>query len=121
MLQTRDKLSAEAIAEYTKVYGYYKSCFDAIRAKNKPKKPIDLYEFTFDKYKDFKETITHKQFLQYDNRKKGKRILIHASEVGIKLPSQSEKWQSDGTFRSAPKPFKQVYLIIAGKTRFYFC
>ena len=73
MLQNRGKFSTDTIAEYTKGYGYYKSFFDAIRAKKKPKMPSDLDEFTFDdpEYKNFKETITHKQFLQYDNGKKG--------------------------------------------------
>ena len=34
-LQTNQELSAEAIALYTKGYFHYKSCFDAIMAKNK--------------------------------------------------------------------------------------
>ena len=57
-------ISAEAISEYTKGYGYYKSCFDEIRAKNKPKIPSELDEFTFDldAYNKFRETIFKKQF-----------------------------------------------------------
>ena len=99
-MQTRDKISAEAIAEYTKGYGYYKSYFGAIRAKNKPKMPSDLEEFTFDDpdYKKFRDTITNKQFLQYDNGKRGNRILIHSSEVGMKLLSQSINGKVTGRF-----------------------
>ena len=39
----------------------------------------------------------------------------YASEVGIKLLSESARWQSDGTFFCAPKPFKQAYYIMGGK------
>jgi len=40
---------------------------------------------------------------------------IFASEAGIKLLSESTRWQANGTFFCAPKTFKQVYYIMAGK------
>ena len=117
-LQTKQGVSAEAIALYTKGYSHHKSCFDAIRAKNKPKNPFDLVDFNFllGEYVKFGQTISFKPFLQYDNRNNdGNRILIFASEVGLKILGQSKKWQSDGTFHCAPKPFKQVYYTMGGK------
>ena len=47
-LQNDYKISASEIAKFTKGYMHYKSWFDAIRAKNKPKIPKELDEFNFD-------------------------------------------------------------------------
>jgi hypothetical protein len=107
-----------SIALYTKPYKHYKSGFEAIRAENKPKQPDNFDDFDFDNdaFQNFTQTITKKEFLQYDNKNKnGNRIQIYASEVGIKLLSESARWQSDGTFFCAPKPFKQAYYIMGGK------
>jgi hypothetical protein len=94
----------------------YKNTFENIRVKNKPKiaKDFDNFEFV-DDYEKFSKTLDNKDFLQYDNNNKSNRIQIFASEAGIKLLSESTRWQADGTFFCAPKPFKQVYYIMAGK------
>ena len=116
-LQTKQGLSVETIA-LTKGYSHNKSCFDAIWVKNKPKKPFDLVYFNFllVEYEKFGQTISFKPFLQNDNLKNdGNRILIFASEVGLKILGQSQKWQSVGTFNCAPQPFKQVYYTMGGK------
>ena len=117
ILQTKHGISAAAIAEYTKGYAHSKSGFDAIRTKSRPKIPKDLETFNFneEEYKAFKNTIHHLKFLQYDNSSQDNRILIFASEVGLRILSQSSRWQSDGTFFCAPKPFHQVYYIMGGK------
>ena len=116
-LQKDYKISASEIAKFTKGYMHYKSGFDAIRAKNKPKIPKELDDFNFDnkEFEKFRKTIHKKEFLQYDNLcKDGKRSMIFASEAGVKLLSNSTRWQSDGTFFCAPKPFKQAYYIMGG-------
>ena len=53
--------------------------------------------------------------MQYDNKSKSNRIQIFASEIGLKSLSESKRWQSDGTFFCAPKPFKQIYYIMCAK------
>jgi hypothetical protein len=64
--------------------------------------------------------ISHKQLQKkifYNTTTKTKMEIEfkYSSEVGIKLLSESARWQSDGTFFSAPKPFKQAYYIMGGK------
>ena len=110
-MQLEQKIPTASIAEYLKPYSHYKSGFDAMRATNKPKMPKEFDDFDFDKeeYIKFARTINKAEFLQYDNKNKhGNRIQIYASQVGIQLLSESKRWQSDGSFFCAPKPFKQV-------------
>ena len=83
-----------------------------MRGQNKPKQPKEFNDFDFNdpEFIKFTQTIHKKEFLQYDNKNKhGNRIQIYASEIQMKLLSQAIKWQGDGTFFSAPKPFKQAY------------
>ena len=115
VLQQEHHVSIIALGLYLREYKHYKSGFDAIRKKNKPKIPkeIDDIDFESEQYIKFTRTIDDKAFLQYDNKSKnGRRIQIFASEIGMKLLSESKRWQSDGTFYAAPKPFKQLYYII---------
>ena len=42
---------------------------------------------------------------------------IFVSQIGIQYLSESQRWQGDGTFFSAPKPFKQVYMIFGAKSQ----
>ena len=116
-LQKVHKVSAEAIGEYVKPYSHYKSGFDKMRSKNKAldEIPETLDEFSFDNFQEFTVIIDKKLFLQYDNKSKSNRILIFASDFGIKLLGDSHRWQSDGTFFCAPKPFTQAYYIMGGK------
>ena len=79
---------------------------------------FDDYSFDDPLFKHLNSTFdkVRQKFLQYDNRSKNNRIQIFISEVGIKYLSESERWQSDGTFKSVPKPFKQFYLTLACKS-----
>ena len=43
----------------------------------------------------------------------GSRILIFASDYGLSLLARSETWLGDGTFQKAPKPFFQIYSLLA--------
>ena len=47
-LQTEQKILKLAIATYVKPYAYYKSGFEARRAKTKPKMPSNFEDFTFE-------------------------------------------------------------------------
>ena len=82
--------------------------------------PSNFDEFNFEDhlFQHLNNTIDPipQKFLQYDNRSKNNRIQTFVSEVGLKYLSESEPWQSDGTLKSVPKPFKQSYLILAGKS-----
>ena len=86
-----------------------------MRSKNKPQVSETLDEFSFDNFPKFTRTIDDRLFFQYDNKSKSNRILIFASDFGIKLLGYSQRWQYDGTFFSAPKPFTQAYYIMGGK------
>ena len=55
-------------------------------------------------------------FLQYDNKKDKKRILILMSQYGIDWLRESTKNHSDGTFRTCPYLFYQFYFIFYEKT-----
>ena len=106
----------KAIAEHVKPYKCYKSTFEAIRKLNKTKIPTDFDNLEFiNEYAKFTETLDKKEFLQYDNNNKSNRIQIFASKVGMELLSASKRWQGDGTFFCAPKPFKQVYYLMGEK------
>ena len=65
-LQKDQGITALAIAEYTRGYSHYKSCYDAIRNKLKPKLPKEFDEFTFEgsEYEKFKRTIGKDKFIK---------------------------------------------------------
>ena len=53
-------------------------------------------------------------FLLYDSKEEpGPRMLIFASEWGLRQLSQSDHWGADGTFQVAPHIFTQLYTVHA--------
>ena len=81
-LQVDHGVSAEAIGEYVRPYAFYKSGFEKMRSKNKPKMPEDIEQLDFSKYPESTRTLHKKELLQYDNKAPNNRILIFASETG---------------------------------------
>ena len=61
---------------------------------------------------DDRLTSDKKPFLIYDNNS-SERILIFASEMGLKMLSETFVWHADGTFYSASKYFAQLYILFA--------
>lgn len=51
-------------------------------------------------------------FLIHDNHQTN-RILVFASQTGLKMLSESERWHADGTFHTKSKYFGQLYTIHA--------
>lgn len=57
--------------------------------------------------------ITHKgdPFLMSDTGDDSDRMLIFGTEQNLKLLSKSTCWFADGTFKTVPPPFSQLYVI----------
>lgn len=56
-------------------------------------------------------TLSDSAFLLFDNQDFNERILIFATESSFNLLSQSSEWFCDGTFKTAPLLFTQLYSI----------
>ena len=49
-------------------------------------------------------------------------MICYASNVGLEILSKSTEWHADGTFKSAPRKYKQLYHIHAWyKGHMYLC
>ena len=86
-----------------------RSCLDKRRAKKLPKTPANLIDLEFET--EYKTTADKKLFLQYDNKSLTNRIIIFYSEVSEDASCESTEWYSDGTFKSCPLKFLQLYTI----------
>ena len=117
-LQTEHKLEPATIATFIKPYASLQSTFEKKRAKVRPKLPNteEDIDFSIPQSINYTNTIDHKPFMRYDNKKKDHRIIIFASDHGLKLLAQANRWHSDGTFFMTPKQFKQTYIIHAYKS-----
>ena len=47
----------------------------------------------------------------YDNEQQDKRIIIFATEDGLRLLGAADTWFMDGTHSTAPKQFEQLFVI----------
>ena len=86
----------------------------------KPIKPqvtdeINLTDYRFINTNDAK---TYKLFDTLDDT----RMICYASNIGLEILSKSTEWHADGTFKSAPRKYKQLYHIHAWyKGHMYLC
>ena len=98
-------------------YTNFRGTLAAIRKQVVPILPITIsdIDFTSPAYTEYTKTDEGKLFLQYDNNKPTKRVLIFMSQFGIDWLRESLKNHSDGTFNSAPKLFFQFYVIFGQK------
>ncbi len=60
----------------------------------------------------FRMTYDNKPFLLSNVATADGRIVIYASQAGLKLMARGETWTMDGTFSVVPKPFSQLYTIM---------
>jgi len=77
--------------------------------KNFPKLPQNLDELVVPS--QLTVTEDDKDFLICDGKVEKERILIFASRTGLEILSKTQQWHADGTFKSAPQMFLQVYII----------
>lgn len=77
--------------------------------EGRPKDPDSLEELIIDG--DWKLT-DGERFLIYDNGpNSNNRIIIFGTDICLKQLSEAKTWFMDGTFKSAPALFKQIYII----------
>ena len=62
---------------------------------------------------EFKQTLEGEEFLKYDSGPGKLRILIFATYENLQLLSQSTDWFGDGTFKTVPLIFQQLYTLHA--------
>ncbi|XP_078520302.1 uncharacterized protein LOC144819656 [Lissotriton helveticus] len=56
-------------------------------------------------------TFTNETFLLHDNNNPEKRLLIFSTTRNLATLENTEIWMMDGTFKSTPHPFNQIYTI----------
>lgn len=83
------------------------------RENNFPTNPMNVADLILPE--QYKVTKTGNQFLLHDINDEGKRCLIFSTENNLDLLSESDVWMADGTFKSVPPLFSQLYTIHACK------
>lgn len=82
-----------------------------LRFKDKgyPGLPANISDFSI--IDPYNKTFKGDLFLQYDSGRSQNRILIFATQRNIDLLSTSEHWYADGTFKTVPLLFNQLYTV----------
>ena len=62
---------------------------------------------------EYKQTAKGEQFLLYDSGPEVQRILIFGTQQNLEMLQLSQVWLADGTFKTAPTLFTQVYVVHA--------
>lgn len=79
-----------------------------------PPAPISLQELVIpDRYKTINSNDLEERFLLGDTGPREDRILLFGRGQNLQYLEQTEIWYVDGTFKSAPLLFSQVYIILA--------
>ncbi|XP_076049608.1 uncharacterized protein LOC143030340 [Oratosquilla oratoria] len=74
-----------------------------------PKDPACLQDLKLD---DSWTMVDGQEFMFYDSgADSSRRVIVFATEEGLRYLTRSTQWFMDGTFRTAPKLFHQLYLI----------
>jgi hypothetical protein len=60
---------------------------------------------------EFKKISRDKPFLLHDSGPERDRILIFSTIKNLEMLKKSNEWFVDGTFKTAPHPFYQVFTI----------
>ena len=94
-LQKVHGMSEATVCTYLKPYRHYKTSFEFIRARVRP--ALSLFD-DFDANIDQMYTVTTEgePFLRYDHKEAGNRMLIFASDFGIRELGKATRWQADG-------------------------
>ena len=78
--------------------------------KNKLPNHIESISFENDFYK-YTRTSNDSRFLLFDTEDED-RIICFASNEQLLILSKAQRWHEDGTFKSAPSLFYQLYLYL---------
>ena len=82
-----------------------------VRLQAAPVQPTSLEQLTLPE--EYKRTSKGERFLLYDSGPETQRILIFGTQRNPEMLEQSTVWMADGTFKTAPALFTQVYVIHA--------
>lgn len=112
-----EDLIKEVFAQFTngeiEAIGRYESLRDNFKRK-KRKVFIDQIKEYEDIPECLKVTNNNEKFLFYDSGiNNPDRILIYSTYANLNILSDCETWLSDGTFKSVPKEYYQLYVIHA--------
>jgi hypothetical protein len=104
---------AQTLPEFQSVRsGLYKA-----KRKGQPALPKSIDDINLDNMASFKETEDHRRFLLKDfsfkSSKKDatERIIIFCSDWGLEMLCKASRIHSDGTFKTSPMFFYQLYII----------
>ena len=82
------------------------------RKDSLPPNPATLQELVLEDEWTMTGGTNPKPFMMYDNGPQAEaRIIIYATDQGLKLLSQSQQWFMDGNFAISPQHFAQLYVI----------
>ena len=76
-----------------------------------PTQPLTLEELILPP--DYQQTAKGENFLFHDSGSGPERILIFGTRRNLEMLESSQYWLADGTFKTAPELFLQVYVIHA--------
>lgn len=104
-------LCSQAVHGALPPVSYIKRTLCQIRQINSsaPSNPLTLIDITIPN--NYSQTIDGRQFLLNDIQPVENRILVFATEKKLDLLAKSDHWFADGTFKSCPSLFAQVYTI----------
>lgn len=74
-----------------------------------PPNPINLLQLKIPL--EYRVTHSNEPFLLHDSEDGPNRILIFSTSTNLQLLSSAKRWFADGTFKSVPKLFSQLYTI----------
>ena len=92
---------------------------DRIRVQNVPPNPGTLQDLQLPD--NYKNTIDGDLFLLYDSGPAAaeNRMILFCTEVNLNLLDDSEHWYTDGTFKTVPRLFLQLYTIAVKVNGYY--
>lgn len=82
-----------------------------VRTRNQCAPPIPKTVSDLKIADEYTKTIKGEQFLIFDSGASQDRILIFSTENNLKLMDQSTNWLVDGTFKTVPSLFYQLFTI----------
>lgn len=93
--------------------GSLKRSAQRVRGRNElpPPLPTTLENLIIPDDDRYRTTAGGSQFLLYDSGPGNNRIIIFATEQNLRMLAQSRHWFADGTFKTAPPLFEQLYTI----------
>lgn len=111
------QILAEAVATISEVAAVQLPKFNSLkrtiqRQRTSLPSPRTLAELTIPE--NYTLTLDNEQFLMHDSGKDDEdRFLIFSTQKNLQLLAQSKRWYSDGTFKTVPEVFFQLYTIHA--------